>query len=351
MKTGSTLLRTGLLGAAAIAFASTAGAQVLRCDTLSYADGGLAPNNSWNNHSGNAGDFLVIGGQAVVTHGTPSEDLNLGFDITPGVVYFGVDFSVDDLGTPYVGTDNEYFFHFKDATFGFTARFDVVAGTLGGDYTVGISSDDSTADAIWGADLTYGTTYRAIASYDQDTNTAELWIDAALESDTSIVGDTDGNPGKIIQSVAMRQSDSDMNETVRLDNIVVGKTFNDVLGVTGTCGNQTPRVSVLPNTGTLTAGGRVVTGEFWRPFVTNTTTGVTDFLLISTSAGIDADLGFGSLLCQFAGSVQFTTASETAFALPIPSDAGLVGVSFCSQAASVGTVIELTNALDCVIGS
>ncbi|MDG1500477.1 MAG: hypothetical protein P8N31_06420 [Planctomycetota bacterium] len=350
MKTGSTLLRTGLLGAAAFAFASTAGAQVLRCDTFSYADSSIVPNNSWANQSGTAGDFLIAGGQAVVTHGAPSEDVRLGFDITSGVVYFGVDFSVDDLGMPYSGSDNEYFFHFKDDGFGFTARLDVVPGQLGGDYTVGISSDDSTADAIWGADLTYGTTYRAIGSYDQDNNTAELWIDAALETDTSIVGDTDGNPGKVVQFVGMRQSDSDMNETVRMDNLVVGKTFTDVLGVTGTCGIQTPRYSVTPNTGILTAGGRFVTGEFWRPVVTNTTSGVTDFILISALSGIDAPLGFGSLLCQFAGSAQFTTASGTAFALPIPANPALVGLPICTQGASVGAVIEMTNALDCTIG-
>ena len=194
------------------------------------------------------------------------------------------------------------------------------------------------------------TTYRAIGSYDQDTNTAQLWIDAAVDTDPSILGDTDGNPGKIVQSVGMRQSDSSVNETVRMDNLVVGKTFADVLAVSGTCGIQTPRYSSVPNTGTLTAGGRFVTGEFWRPVVTNTTGGVTDFLLISALPGIDAPLAFGNLLCQFAGSVQFTTASGTAYALPIPADPALVGIPICTQAASAGTVIELTNALDCVVG-
>ena len=60
------------------------------------------------------------------------------------------------------------------------------------DFSVGISSDVNTAEAIWPTDLTYGTTYRAIIRFNQDTGTATLWIDASLSSDPSIVGSDDG---------------------------------------------------------------------------------------------------------------------------------------------------------------
>ena len=163
----------------------TADASIVAFDNFDYPDGSLVPNGGWANHSGTAGDLLVASGQAVVQHGVPSEDANKSFATGTGNIYYGIDFSVDDLSAPFSGTDFEYFAHFSDGgSFNFRARLDVQAPTGSGDYTVGIATNNSTADATWGADLTYGTTYRAIVRYDQDFNLAELWIDAALETDT-----------------------------------------------------------------------------------------------------------------------------------------------------------------------
>jgi hypothetical protein len=203
-------------------------ATVLAFDNFDYPDGSLVPNGGWTNHSGASGDLLVSSEQVVVQHGTPSEDANLAFATTAGDVYYGIDFSVDAISAPTWGTDNEYFAHFRTG-FNFTARLDVVGPTGVGDFSVGIASDDSTADAIWATDLTFGTTYRAVVRYDQDGNQAQLWINAALESDTSILGDDQSDPGDTIDSFALRQSDSDNNETVRVDGLVVGMTFDDVV--------------------------------------------------------------------------------------------------------------------------
>ncbi len=152
-----------LLGALAVlGFVVSANAAVVTFDNFNYPDGSLVPQGGWANHSGTAGDLLVSGGQVVVQHGVPSEDANKSFTAVAGVIYFGIDFSVDDLGAPYSGTDNEYFAHFREG-FNFSARLDIVEPTGAGDFSVGISSDGSTADAIWATDLTYGTTYRAVA--------------------------------------------------------------------------------------------------------------------------------------------------------------------------------------------
>ncbi len=229
-------MKTALLtGLALFATAHMAQAQVLACDDFSYPDGALVPNGGWVNHSGTAGTLLVANGAVVVDQGSPSEDANLPFTPVAGILYYGVDFSVDDLGAPYAGTDHEYFVHFKDAAFGFCARLDVVAPTGLGDFSVGISSDSSTADAIWATDLTFGMTYRAIVKYDQDLNIATLWIDAALETDPSLVGFDQPDPGDAVTSIALRQSwSSGANEIVRVDNLVVGQTFADVLSAS--CG-------------------------------------------------------------------------------------------------------------------
>lgn len=349
MKTIVTLKQAVLFSAAALAFASTASAQVIRCEQFNYPDGSLVPQGTWNTHSGTAGDLLIASGQAVVQHGTPSEDANLPFAPVAGSIYYGIDFSVDDLGAPWAGTDSEYFAHFKDDSFGFTARLDIVPPTGLGDFSVGIASTDSTADAIWATDLTYGTTYRAIARFDQDANIAELWIDASASTDTSILGTDQADPGTTITAFALRQSDSSLNETVRVDNVMVGGTFDDVLTIAATCGTQTQRFATVPNPALLAAGNAPMVGSTWNPTITST--GVADALFVSFKPGIELPLSFGTLLCDpSAPLLSFTTTPGTAFSLPIPSNPALVGLALCTQGVGVGTGIELTNALDIVIG-
>jgi hypothetical protein len=212
----------------AISFSALSYGQVLASDDFTYADGSLVGNGAWANHSGTAGDLLVASGQAVVQHGTPSEDVNLPFTPVTGKIYFGIDFSVSS-GSAIPGTDNEYFAHFKDSGFGFRARLDVVPPSGGGDYSVGIATSGGSADAVWATDLTFGTTYRATVMYDQDANIAQLWIDASSEGDTSILGADNTDPGDSMESFALRQSDSDNNETVTVDNLIVAQSFGETL--------------------------------------------------------------------------------------------------------------------------
>lgn len=204
--------------------------QVISSDGFAYPDGSLVPNGGWATFSGNAGDLLVSSSQAQVQHGVPSEDAKLEFTSITGTIFYGIDFSVDDLGAPYTGGDNEYFALFSDGGISnFRGRLDIVPPSGAGDFSVGISSATSTANAVWAADLTYGTTYRAIVKYDQDTNIAELWIDASAPTDPSILGEDGTDPGTVISAFALRQSDSSENETIRVDNLMIGGTFNDVL--------------------------------------------------------------------------------------------------------------------------
>lgn len=225
-------MRTKVAAAVALLFAvSTANASVITYDNFDYPDGSLVGNDSWVNHSGTVGDLLVSGGQAVVTHGIPSEDAHKTFTPTAGgAIYYAFDFSVDDLGAPYTGTDNEYFAHFmQDGTFNFAARLDIVEPSGAGDFSVGIATIGGAAEATWATDLNYNTSYRVIVKYDQDANNATLWIDALLESDTSIMSADQTDPGDLVDSFALRQSDSSENETVRVDGLVIGTEFNDVV--------------------------------------------------------------------------------------------------------------------------
>ena len=210
-------------------------------DDFSYADGSLISNGGWASFSGTSGDLLVASGQAVVQHGTPSEDALLAFTPVAGNIYYGIDFSVASAGV-ITGGDYEYFATFKDSSFGFGGRLDIVEGLSGGDFTVGISSTTSTAQATWGVDLTFGVTYRAVVRFDQDAGVAQLWIDASVEGDASISGTTDG--AMAIESFALRQSDSSNNETVTVDNLKITQSFNETLAVSR---NEIEGFAIYPN--------------------------------------------------------------------------------------------------------
>ena len=223
-----------ILAVAISLVASIASATIIASDDFSYADGSLVGNSTWYNHSGVAGDLLVAGGEAIVAHGIPSEDATLPFVAPAGKLYFAIDFTVEDPGAAWgTGTDFEYFAHFKDDGFGFRGRFDIQAPTGAGDFTVGIGSTSSTADATWPSDFMYGTTYRAIVSYDQDANIAQLWIDASADTDLSIMGADEADPGTVITGFALRQSDSTVNETIRVDNLIVSDDCADVFSACG----------------------------------------------------------------------------------------------------------------------
>lgn len=199
-------------------------------DDFTYSDGSLVGNGLWAGHSGNAGDLQVVSGQALVQHGAPSEDANIEFTAVSGVVYYAFDFTVNDPGNPIGtnGTDFEYFAHFMNNGSNFAARLDIVAPAGGGDYTVGIASDESTADATWATDFTFGTTYRAVVGYDQDANIAQLWINPTTMADTSILGEDRADPGVSVNQFALRQSDSSENEGILVDNLVISQTFSEL---------------------------------------------------------------------------------------------------------------------------
>jgi len=235
-----------MLAMAFMLIASGASAAVLASDSFSYPDGSLVGNGGWANHSGTLGDLLVANGQAVVMHGVPSEDANLAFTPATGTIYFSFEFSVDDLGAPWAGTDSEYFAHFMPAVgFTYMTRVDIVPPTGGGDFTIGLSTGTSTAEAIWATDLNYGVVYHMVGSYNQNTNISQVWIDPSGLNPPSILGFDGTDPGVEMAMFALRQSDSTLNETVRVDNLIVADSCEDVFSECPTVSAETPTWSEL----------------------------------------------------------------------------------------------------------
>ena len=198
-------------------------------DNFSYSNGSLISASSWSTFSGTEGDLIVTNGQALVQHGTSSEDASVAFNSVVGSIYYAFDFTVN-AAEPISGGDYEYFSLLKDDGYNYRGRLDIVnANTEGNDFTVGISTKASTADTVWASDLSFGNTYRATVKFDQDTNIAQLWIDASSESDTSISGNDETDPGTTITQFGLRQSDSSVNESILVDNLNIAQTFNETL--------------------------------------------------------------------------------------------------------------------------
>jgi hypothetical protein len=222
------------------AFASQSLAQtILVNDNFDRADGSLTgtvptpgPGGAWANHSGTLGDLLISSGQAVVQHGAPSEDNHVLFaGISTGVLSANFDMSVSD-DTVISGGDYEYFAHFfTEGSFNFRARLDVVAPNSTGDYTLGISSGTSTAEATFATDFTFGVVYNVTLDFNLDTGTGSVTVGGTTISGTvPVLGET-------LDSFALRQSDSSNNETVLVDNLVVSvpepSTYALALGALG----------------------------------------------------------------------------------------------------------------------
>lgn len=198
-------------------------------ETFTYSDGSLLGNGSWENSGGGTGNLLVASGKAVVQHGTPDEDLFLPFTSVSGSIYFAFDFSVIAQENPISGTDNEYFAHLKNDSYGYAAKVDIVPPSAGGDFSVGIATLSNTANSTWATDFVFDTDYRVTVKYDQVNNTADLWINATAETDLSISGEIPTSSPIAVESFGLRQSDSSTNEGVLIDNLIIAQTFGETL--------------------------------------------------------------------------------------------------------------------------
>lgn len=200
---------------------SQASTTVLATDDFSYDDGPLVGNGGWMNQSGNEGTLLVSSGEVVVTQDSGSEDGELIFSGTKfsyGIVTAEFDIRVT-APAAMTGDDFEYFAHFSDnESFAFLARLDVVTPNDTGDYTLGISSTSSTADAMLPVDFAFDTVVPVALSFNIDTGVGSVTAGGSTVSSSSI------SLGELVDAFNLRQSSSSSDETIFLDNLVISHT-------------------------------------------------------------------------------------------------------------------------------
>ena len=209
---------------ATFGFASSVSGQLVN-ETFTYTDGNLTDNAAWVAHSGTVGLIQVSSGAITLTD-SATEDANISFaTATSGELFAAFDFSVADPGS-YTGTDFEYFAHFRDDGTDYTSRIDIAAFSASG-FRLGIAGSSSTADATWASDLTYGNTYTAVVGFSFTTGISTLWIDPTVLGSTNVtsVADTVAD----FSSFAFRQSSATPNQSITIDNLLVGTSFSQVV--------------------------------------------------------------------------------------------------------------------------
>ncbi|MEM7306944.1 MAG: hypothetical protein AAF682_09750 [Planctomycetota bacterium] len=130
-----------------------------------------------------------------------------------------------------------------------------------------------------------------------------------------------------------------------------------VSGMLSLQATETVRVGVPANPSALLPGltSGPVTGSTWDPRVDHAAFLPGAVLDVLGASGASTNLPLpplGTLLCQI-GTLVFTASPGVPFAVPIPDSCALVGLSLCTQAASVDAAgtIALTNALDITVGT
>jgi hypothetical protein len=212
---------------------------VLVDEQFSHADGGLAgvtpqpgPGGVWAAHSGAGNKAIQVsaGSISLDQSGGSGEDVNTTFaPMAAGEkLYAGFDVMLPSGQTVNPDADGLYFAHFRVATT-FRGRVFVVSPTAGGDFGIALDADSSVPSVVWSSDLSFDTIYRIIVSYDFDTGDSQLWIDATLETDSSI-SDAAGTAAAGIDSFAFRQS-SDYTGSQVIDNLMVSDVFDESVPV------------------------------------------------------------------------------------------------------------------------
>jgi hypothetical protein len=141
--------------------------------------------------------------------------------------YAGFDVTVDASAAP----GSVMFAHFLQGTTNFTSRLWVTAPTASG-YRLALSNDSSITDAdgeVFSSDLTLGTSYRVVVSYDFSAGAGTLWINPVDQSSPSLSA-TDPGFNNAVAAYAFRQGTlSSGGSTQTIDNLYVATTFTEAL--------------------------------------------------------------------------------------------------------------------------
>ncbi|MDC1534103.1 T9SS type A sorting domain-containing protein [Polaribacter sp.] len=249
-------------------------------ETFDYDDATpLVSTEGWANFSGTEGQILVNSGE-IQLKDTDSEDADTIFPdgSVTGDVYYAFDITVTKPAS-VSGSDFEYFALLRPVgSTSYKARLDVAEFTETG-FKFGIHSSSSTAEVLWGSELSYTETHRIVVRYSTTVGDTQLWVNASDDSSSSITTTTTSTVADI-GAFAFRQSSSSPDFIHTIDNLAVGSAFDDVLNFPTT--STTPSIAITAPTD----------GATLESTTTSVTVSVstTDFAVGATDAGLDGHI-------------------------------------------------------------
>lgn len=241
----------GILAVVILAAAQARASVYLSENFNGYADGALVGNtgSGWQGFSGTAGTLGVVSGAATLTSSL-SQDAGTNFDggtaHISDAIYASFDVTLGALptGNQSFGGNGTYFFMFKDSgTSNFRSRVWVTTNNAAsGSFRIGIANGsavltntDTPNPVFVGTDLSLGTTYKIAVKLDQTgaAPVCTLWLNPTTESSANVIAsDTFANTLLGVTSIALRQATATVGAgSERVDNILVGTTFADVIAV------------------------------------------------------------------------------------------------------------------------
>ena len=249
-------------------------------ETFDYDDGTtLISTDGWANFSGTEGQILVNSGE-IQLKDTDAEDADNNFPDGPvtGDVYYAFDITVTKPAS-VSGSDFEYFALLRPVgSNSFKARLDVAEFTETG-FKFGIHSSSSTAEVLWGSELSYTETHRIVVRYSTTVGDTQLWVNASDDSSASIITTATSTIADI-GAFAFRQSNSSPDFIHTIDNLAVGSAFDDVLNFPAT--STTPSIAITAPTDGATLASTTTS--------VTVSVSTTDFAVGATDAGLDGHI-------------------------------------------------------------
>jgi len=215
-------------------------ANILLVDNFNYDANGAINTESaglWSQYSGTANQMVAGSGVVTIDGVNHTEDvqaplIGAPYPINSATVLYSK-FYLNCATLP--GTLGSYVSYFTDgSTSNFVCRvWAFTNGAAAGDYRVGIaiSTNQSTLAVPFPQDLVPGTSYLVVSRLVLSNSASTLWVNPVSESSPSATAnDTNWTSVTQFSDFDLRESTADEG-ILTYSNLVVGTTFNDVVGV------------------------------------------------------------------------------------------------------------------------
>lgn len=312
-------------------------ADLLFSDNLNYPDGLIETDGQWYCYSPTVphqdafvtNDLLILDQANFDSVAAPTNN----FSPAGSIVYASFTINVGTLPT-YKGT---FFSSFKGSTNVYIANIFIATTntTVPGTYQLGIGNAATSVTTpgveLFPLDLATGITYQVVFSYDENAEIAQLWVNPASSSDTSVEADdsvTNSDEANIaISQIAFSQYFGQGVEAI--GNILVGDNFSDVV----TNPPQVPVVGIEPQDTNFYSGNNLTlyvaasgTGQLTYQWLSNSVPlsddgGVTvsgSQSNIVTLNNLQVSAGYSVIVADSAGSVTSRVATISVDSTPTP---------------------------------